>query len=61
MLDFYETFNLMGEESLMKCRKIVKIPRTNSDDHIPEDSKVIKAIEAFKKFEGESIEFYLSS
>jgi len=50
LLNFYETFNLMSEESLMKYRKVVKIPRTNSDDYIPEDSKVI---EAFKKFEDE--------
>ena len=50
LLNFYEAFDLMSEESLMKYRKVVKIPRTNSDEYVPEDSKVI---EAFRKFEDE--------
>jgi len=50
LLKFYEAFELMGEDSIMKYRKVVKIPRTNSDDYIPEDSKVI---ETFRKMEDE--------
>ena len=37
----------MNEESLMKYRKIVKIPKINQDEYFPEDSKVI---ETFRKF-----------
>jgi len=36
-------FDLMSEGSLIKYRKVVKIPRTNQDDYIPDDSKVIEA------------------
>jgi len=50
LLNFYEAFDLMSEESLMKYRKIVKLPKLNPDDYIPEDSKVI---ESFRKIEDE--------
>jgi len=40
----------MSEESLAKYRKVVKIPRTNSDNYIPDDSKVI---ETFRKIKDE--------
>ncbi|ADB57527.1 integrase [Archaeoglobus profundus] len=50
LLNFYEAFDLMNEESLMKYRKIVKIPKTNQDEYVPEDSKVI---EVFRKFKDE--------
>ena len=50
LLNFHEAFNLMSEESLAKYRKVVKIPRTKSDDYVPEDEKVI---EAFRRIEDE--------
>jgi len=50
LLNFYEAFDLMGEESLIKYRKIVKIPKTNQDKYVPEDSKII---EVFRKFKDE--------
>jgi len=48
LLNFYETFNLMSEDSLAKYRKVVKIPKTNSDDYIPTTKKVV---ETFHKLE----------
>ena len=50
LLNFHEAFNLMSEESLAKYRKVVKIPRTKSDDYVPEDEKVI---ETFRRIEDE--------
>jgi len=50
LLNFYETFELMNEGSIMKYRKIVKIPKANQDEYVPEDSKVI---ETFRKFKDE--------
>jgi len=50
LLKFYEMFDLMREESLAKYRKVVKIPKTNTDDYVPDDGKVISA---FKKFKNE--------
>jgi len=50
LLKFYDAFDLMNEESIMRYRKIIKIPRSNSDDYIPEDFKVI---EAFRGIEDE--------
>jgi intergrase/recombinase len=43
LLKYYETFSLMDEASLIKYRKVVKIPRTNIDNYIPEDEKVVLA------------------
>jgi intergrase/recombinase len=48
LLKFYETFDLISEESLARYRKVAKIPKTNHDDYIPDDSKVIGA---FRKIE----------
>jgi len=45
LLKYYEAFSLMDDESLTKYRKVVKIPRTNTDNFIPEDEKVILAFE----------------
>jgi len=50
LLKYYEAFSLMDEESLIKYRKVVKIPKTNTDNYIPEDDKVILA---FRKVEDE--------
>ncbi|MEX2703518.1 MAG: integrase [Candidatus Baldrarchaeota archaeon] len=51
LLKFYETFDLMSEESLAKYRRVVKIPKTNVDDYVPGDEKVVLA---FKRFRNES-------
>ena len=51
LLKFYETFDLMSEGSLAKYRRIVKIPKTNVDDYVPDDGKIVSA---FKKFRNES-------
>ena len=39
LLKYYEIFSLMDEASLIKYRKVVKIPKTNIDNYIPEDEK----------------------
>jgi intergrase/recombinase len=49
-LNFLEAFDLMDEESLIRYRKVVKVPRTTLDDYIPEDSKVISV---FREFDDE--------
>ena len=46
LLKYYEAFSLMDEASLIRYRKVVKIPKTNIDNYIPEDEKIILA---FKK------------
>jgi intergrase/recombinase len=43
LLKYYETFSLMDEASLIKYRKVVKIPKTNIDNYIPEDEKIVLA------------------
>jgi len=45
LLKYYEAFSLMDEASLIKYRKVVKIPKTNIDNYIPEDEKIILAFE----------------
>jgi len=50
LLKYYEAFSLMDEESLIKYRKVVRIPKTNIDNFIPEDEKVILA---FRKLNDE--------
>ena len=50
LLKFYEAFDLMSEERLIKYRKVVKIPKGGTDDYIPDNDKVIQA---FKKFRDE--------
>ena len=50
LLKYYEAFSLMDDESLIKYRKVVKIPRTNTDNFVPENVKVISA---FSKVEDE--------
>jgi len=37
-------FSLLDEESLIRYRKVVKIPRTNTDNFVPEDEQVISAL-----------------
>ena len=48
--NFLEEFDLIDKEFLNKLRKVVKIPRTNSDNYIPSDEEVI---EAYKRIENE--------
>ena len=43
LLKYYEIFSLMDEASLIKYRKVVKIPKTNIDNYIPEDEKIMES------------------
>jgi len=46
-LNFLEEFSLMDEESLERYRKTVKVPRTGTDDYVPETSEVLRAFASF--------------
>jgi len=46
--NFLEEFNLANEEFLNKLRKVVKIPRTSSDNYIPSDGEVLETYNRIK-------------
>jgi len=48
LLKYFEFLNLFDENSLIRYRKVVKIPRANTDNFVPEDRKVVSA---FNKIE----------
>jgi len=41
LLNFYEVFEMMSEESINKFRKVVKIPKTGVDEYIPQTDEII--------------------
>lgn len=48
LLKFYEAFSLMDEGSILKYKRVVRIPQTNVDDYVPETEKVISAFQSIE-------------
>ena len=48
LLKFYEAFSLMDEGSILRYRRVVRIPQINVDDYVPETEKVISAFQSIE-------------
>jgi intergrase/recombinase len=44
LLKYLEAFSLIDEDSLIRYRKVVKIPKANTDNFVPDDEQVISAL-----------------
>ncbi|MDG6914261.1 MAG: hypothetical protein JRN34_00860 [Nitrososphaerota archaeon] len=47
LLNYIEEFSVISEEDLHRYRKVVKVPKTGTDDYVPVTSEVV---EAYKRF-----------
>ena len=47
LLNYFEEFNVITEEDLHRYRKVVKVPKTGTDDYVPTTASVVEAYTRF--------------